>query len=248
VLFFLGASAAAAETPTPEALAAALADADRPAADVARDAGRRPADVVTFLGIAPGMTVVDLIAAGGYYTEVLSIAVGPEGRVYAQNTAYVLAMRDGANQKALSERLAGGRLANVERLDRELDDLGLAPASVDAAITALNFHDIVNGRGAEAAASFLAAVHEILVPGGVLGIVDHDGDPEADNERLHRVPEARVIELAKAAGFELTGQGDMLRNPGDDRRMNVFDASVRGRTDRFVLRLVKPASREEGRS
>lgn len=223
-------------------LAARLSAQSRPAADRARDAGRKPAEVVAFLGIEPGMTVVDLIAAGGYYTEVLSIAVGTEGRVYAQNTAFTLQFRDGANEKAIRERLAGNRLPNVERLDREIADLGLAPDSVDAAVTALNFHDVYNGRGPEAAAAFLAAAYDFLEPGGVLGIIDHAGNPGADNEKLHRIEEERVLEAARAAGFEVEASSDVLRNPQDDRSRSVFAEGLRGHTDRFVLRLRKPAS------
>lgn len=221
-------------------LATRLAADSRPAEDRARDAGRKPAAVIAFLGIAPGMTVVDLIAAGGYNTEVLSIAVGPEGKVYAQNNAYVLQMGEGANDKAMTARLAGGRLPNVQRLDREIAELGLAPGSIDAAVTALNFHDIYNGRGPEAAARFLEAVYAFLEPGGVLGIIDHAGNPGADNEKLHRIEEKRVVEAALAAGFEVEATSDVLRNPADDRTQSVFEPALRGHTDCFVLRLRKP--------
>jgi predicted methyltransferase len=195
--------------------------------------------VVAFLGISPGMTVVDLIAAGGYYTEVLSYAVGPTGKVYAQNNAFVLQMREGANDKAMTARLAGDRLPNVERLDREMADLGLTPGSIDAAVTALNFHDIYNGRGKEAAASFLATVHSLLRPGGVLGLIDHSGNAGADNEALHRMEEKDARELAAAAGFEIESS-DLLRNADEDRSLYVFDPAIRGKTDRFVLKLRKP--------
>jgi predicted methyltransferase len=223
-----------------EALAAQLQQGTRAAEDRARDAARRPAQVVAFLGIEPGMTVVDLIAAGGYYTEVLSVAVGANGKVYAQNTATVLEIRDGANDKALTARLAGGRLPNVERLDREVAALGLPPGSIDAAVTALNFHDIYNGSGQEAADRFLTAVHRLLVPGGVLGLIDHSGNPGADNAKLHRIEESLVVAAAKAAGFEVEARSDLLRNPGDDRSHNVFDPAIRAKTDRFLLRLRKP--------
>ena len=220
-------------------LAERLAADSRAAEDRARDAGRRPAEVIAFLGIEPGDTVVDLIAAGGYYTEVLSLAVGPKGKVYAQNTAFVLEMRGGVNERAMRARLAGGRLPNVERLDRELGELGLAPNSVDAAITALNFHDIYNGSGREAAVGFLRSVHAFLKPGGVLGLFDHAGNPGADNEKLHRIEESLAVEAAPAAGFEVESS-DLLRNPDDDRTRFVFDPAIRGRTDRFLLKLRKP--------
>jgi len=221
-------------------VAARLEGGERSAEDVARDAGRKPAEVVAFLGIEPGMTVVDLIAAGGYYTKVLSLAVGPEGRVYAQNGEYVLKMRDGANDKAMTARLAGGRLPNVVRLDKEVGDMGLEPGSVDAAVTALNFHDIYNSRGPEAAAAFLAVVYETLEPGGVLGLIDHRGKAGAANDELHRIEEALVVAAAEATGFEIEAKSDLLRNPDDDHTKNVFDPGLRGKTDRFVLRLRKP--------
>jgi len=100
--------AAESRTTTPEAAPAAddlesrLADASRAEADRARDAGRKPAEVLAFLGIEPGMSVLDLMAGGGYYTEVLSLAVGPEGQVVAHNTDAALQVRDGANEKALT--------------------------------------------------------------------------------------------------------------------------------------------------
>jgi len=223
-------------------LATRLESGNRSETDKARDAGRQPAAVVTFLGIKRGMTVVDLLAAGGYYTEVLSEAVGPNGRVYAQNTAFLLKMRDGANETAMAARLAGDRLPNVERLDREINDLGLAEESVDAVLTALNFHDVYNGSGPEAAQTMLRAIHAVLTPDGVLGIVDHAGKPGADNEKLHRIDEAKVIEAVKQAGFIVEATSDVLRHAQDDRKRFVFAEGLRGATDRFVLKLRKAPS------
>ena len=218
----------------------ALSSGDRSAEDKARDADRRPSEVVAFLGIRPGMTVVDLIAAGGYYTEVLSLAVGDSGKIYAQNPEFVLKFRDGANEKTLSARLEGNRLKNVERLDRENSDLGLKANSIDAALTALNFHDIANGGDADAAAAFLRVAKTFLKSGGVLGIVDHDGRPENDNAKLHRIPKSEVVKAAEAVGFELIAAGEMLRNPDDDLSGSVFAEGMRGKTDRFVLLFKKP--------
>ncbi|MEN8181108.1 MAG: SAM-dependent methyltransferase [Myxococcota bacterium] len=235
----LGAEGVRAADTTPT-LAQSLAGEGRPEADRVRDAGRKPAEVVAFLGIEPGMTVIDLIAAGGYYTEVLSLAVGPTGTVYAQNSPFVLKMREGANDKALTARLAGDRLANVERRDREMSELTLPPSSMDAALTALNFHDIYNGRGPEAAQGFLAAVSRLLKPGGILGLIDHAGSPDGDDAKLHRIDEDRVVAAVTEAGFEIDARSELLRNPDDDRSRSVFDPDIRGRTDRFVLRLRKP--------
>lgn len=224
-----------------ESLRTALSATDRAEADRNRDAGRKPAEVVSFLGITPGTTVVDLIAASGYYTEVLSIAVGPMGTVYAQNTAAALQFRDGASDKAMAARLENDRLANVIRWDREFEDLGLEANSIDVALTALNFHDIYNSGGPEAAAGFLAAIYGVLAPSGVLGIIDHSGTADADNKALHRIEESLVIAAAEAAGFTVEAHGEFLHNADDPRTAGVFDPSVRGQTDRFVLRLRKPA-------
>lgn len=223
-----------------DVLVAKLSSGDRADADKARDAGRKPAEVVTFLGVASGMTVIDLIAASGYYTEVLSVAVGEKGKVYAQNGAFVLKMREGANEKAITERLAGNRLPNVERLNREMTELGLAAGSVDVAFTALNFHDIYNRGGPEGAAEFLGQVKAVLKSGGILGIVDHDGNPENDNKELHRMTKAQAVKSVTDAGFEIVAEGEMLRNSEDDRAAFVFAEGMRGNTDRFVLKSRKP--------
>lgn len=106
---------------------AGFAAETRSAEDRARDADRNPVAVLAWLGIGPGMTVMDLVASGGWYTEELSIAVGAEGTVYAQNPPTILQFREGFYDKALSERLADGRLPNVVRLDKDLADAGLAP-------------------------------------------------------------------------------------------------------------------------
>ncbi len=240
LLFPLPASAADDGDGGQKSLANRLAKGDRAETDKQRDAGRKPAEVVAFLGIEPGMTVVDLIAAGGYYTEVLSVAVGSEGKVYAQNPPRVLKFRDGANDKAMTKRLEGGRLPNVQRLDQNLAEVELAPGSVDLAITALNFHDIYNGRGKEVAQKFLVRVSELLEPGGILGLIDHSGAAGNDNASLHRIEEKTVREAVALAGFELVATRDLLRNSADDLSAGVFDPAIRGKTDRFLFKLRKP--------
>ena len=208
--------------------------------DKARDAQRKPDQVLMFLGIRSGDTVLDIWASGGWYTEVLSIAVGPEGKVYSQNSQAVLNFRDGYYDKLISERLAGDRLANVERINAPVADAGITQASVDVAFTALNFHDVYNRQGKEAAGEFLAAVFDILKPGGTLGLIDHVGDAGADNTSLHRIEPALVDEVVLEAGFIIEAKSDLLAHSGDDHTKGVFDPSLRGDTDRFIYRLRKP--------
>ena len=221
-------------------LIVALMDESRSAEDKARDGGRKPAEVMAFLGVEPGMTVLDVIAAGGYYTEVLSNAVGAGGKVYAQNPAAVLKFREGANDKALTERLGNNRLPNVIRWDRETTDLGLDANSVDFAMTALNFHDIYNGSGKEVAVGFARLILEVLKPGAVFGVIDHEGDAAADNASLHRMQGGLALEALLEAGFSIEATSNVLRESGDDHSKMVFDPAVRGKTDRFLIKAVKP--------
>ena len=128
------------------------------------------------------------------------------------------------------------------RWDRNLADIGIEPESLDGAITALNFHDVYN-NGPGAAGAMLGVLKGLLKPGGILGIIDHHGDADADNAALHRIEKARVVEAVEAAGFEIAGDSDLLANPDDDRTQMVFAETIRGKTDRFLLKLVKPEGR-----
>lgn len=217
-----------------------IRDAARPDADIVRDAGRKPAQVLNFLGLQEGAIVMDVMASGGYYTEVLSHAVGNQGTVYAQNAPMMLKYRDGFYDKALTERLKDGGLPNVVRLDRDMSDLGIPSASVDLAMTALNFHDIYNRAGEAAALEFMSQVYGVLKPGGVFAVIDHVGNPNGGNNRLHRMDEAVMRELIARSEFQLDASGDFLRNPMDDHTGGVFGADLRGNTDRFLFRLKKP--------
>ncbi len=225
----------------PADLSSKLAGDVRFAGDSARDAGRKPVEVLDFLGIGPGMAVIDLMAASGWYTEVLSNAVGDDGSVVAQNPEWILAFRERANDKALDARIADGRLPNVTRMDIEYADMGADSGNYDAALSALNIHDAYYLGSPEAAAEFLGAVYSVLKPGGVLGIIDHVGNPDGDNNSLHRIDKALVIELVTAAGFAVEGDSDLLANPDDDHTQGVFSEGLRGQTDRFLLKLRKPA-------
>ncbi len=236
-----GPPAAEPKAQAPADLSTLLANSSRSAEDQARDVGRKPAAVIEFLGIKPGMRVLDVIAAGGWYTEVMALAVGPDGHVVAQNPPVILEMRDGANEKALSARLAGNRLPNVSRMNSGFENIGSVAGTFDAAITAMNFHDIYNSRGPEAALSTLQAIYTALKSGGIFAIIDHVGVAGADNAALHRIEKSLAIETAKSAGFVVEADSDLLANAADDHTQGVFAEGQRGNTDRFLLRLRKPA-------
>jgi len=221
-----------------DALDKALASRSQPDRD--RDADRKPAQLMTFFGVEPGMTAVDIIAAGGYLTDVLAVAVGPKGKVYSQNPPVVLQMRNGANDKAMTERLANNRLPNVVRVDADLPAASqILPGSVDVAVTAMNFHDVYN-RDPAAGLAFMKTIFDMLKPGGVFGVTDHNGNDGADNAKLHRIPKHIAVETAKVAGFVVEAESDVLAHSGDDHTGGVFDPALRGKTDQFTLRLRKP--------
>ncbi|MEQ8954554.1 MAG: methyltransferase domain-containing protein, partial [Gammaproteobacteria bacterium] len=202
-MVFIGACATAPQAIDVAELDAVLTDnPGRPQADKDRDLDRRPAEVLRFLGVERGMTAVDLVAAAGYYTEVLSHGVGPGGRVYMQNSPQSLSGNRGERTaEAIAERLANNRLANVEQLVVPPDNLTLPPNSVDVAIIALEFHEFYRAADPAAAANFLAEMRRVLKPGGVLGIIDHAGSPVFDPGPLHRALESRVVADAQAAGL-----------------------------------------------
>lgn len=223
---------------------AAVANPDRADADRARDARRHPAAVLDFFGIVPGMHVLDLYSGGGYYTELLSRVVGPDGRVRAHNNQAYL----GFAAAEIEARYADERLPNVSILMAENNELELVPEAYDAITMVLTYHDIYyvdpdNGWPAIDGARLLGELYEGLKPGGVLGLVDHyaaPGSPAETGGTTHRIDAELVIREMQDAGFELDGRSDILRNPDDDHSRIVFDPAVRGQTDRFVLRFRKP--------
>lgn len=218
-------------------LAAALASPDRSDADKALDAARQPVEVLTFLGIEEGMTVMDIMASGGWYTEVLSRAVGPQGKVLMHNNP--ASLQRGSTAENVNNRLANNRLPNVERVEQTFDQLGVTPGSVDLAITNLNFHDVYNASP-DNAQTLLAGVKNALKSGGILGIVDHRGNLGADNTALHRITMDAVAQAATEAGFYIVGVSDALYVDSDPRTSGPFDESLGRNTDRILLKLMKP--------
>ena len=215
---------------------AALAAPERAAENKARDAARKPIETVQFFGIKTGQTAIDLIAGGGWFTEVLSAAVGPTGKVYSQNPPFLV--------NADAEKALIDRLGNVQAVHDRLDQ-AIPAGSVDAAVTAMNLHDIYNGfagqPGSEqAAVDFLQAIHAGLKPGGVLGVIDHVGIAGQDNAMLHRMLPQQARDALTKAGFTIEAESDLLANPADDHTKGVFDPSIRGKTDQFVIRARKP--------
>ena len=229
------------QTP-PSAIATALADASRPAADVARDAARKPADMLGFAGVAPEMRVFELDPGRGYFTRALSLVVGAKGRVLA----YVPEESVGAPYKpldAINAVAAEPGRGNVQVVHYPLLAAPAADVAgtIDVVWTSQNYHDFHNAAGFDAAA-FNAHIFQLLKPGGVYLVTDHaalDGAGGEVTHTLHRIDKAQVIREVTAAGFVLDGTSAMLANPADPHDKPVFDPSIRGHTDQFVLRFRK---------
>ena len=220
----------------------------RPEADRARDESRKPAAVLEFLGVEPGMSVLDMYSGGGYYTEIMSYVVGTDGMVVAHaNKAYLNFVGD-----EFERRYLGGRLGNTEVLMAENNELALDAGQFDAIMMVLSFHDLFysdpeNGWPTIDVDRFLAELHNGLKDDGFIGIIDHyaaAGSPRETGGTTHRIDPAIVIEEMTRAGFTLDGRSDVLRTDGDNYSKIVFDPALRGRTDRFVMRFRKADSPE----
>lgn len=224
------------------ALELALSGPDREVTDFARDSARKPVQVLDFLGIQTGMTVLDLYAAGGYYTFILSKAVGENGMVYAQNTErglrFVEDRQNISQGEALNAKIERGNLRNVVQIIRPLSEIGLAENSVDLVVVAQTLHDYYNPNP-KRALEMLLQLRLLLKPGGVLGITDHVGVAGRDNRDLHRMEIQQAMELAEQAGFEVE-RSEVLRVSTDDHSRSIFDPRLNRSTDRFLLKLTKP--------
>lgn len=226
------------------AIEQAVANAERPDADQQRDADRKPADVLEFFEIEPGMKVIDVFAGGGYYAEILSYAVGAQGEVALYNNGGW----DGFVGAGVEERLEGNRLPNVANIVMEANELALESDYYDAAVFVLGFHDLYYvdepNWPAIDADNFVERLYGIIKPGGILGIVDHAAEPGvsvAVANTLHRIDPGIIRSDLVSAGFDFIGESDILRNPADDRNKPMSDPAVRGKTDRVVMKFRKPA-------
>jgi predicted methyltransferase len=222
-----------------DAIAKAIADPARPAAYRAADTLREPAETLAFSGIRPGMIVGEFYPAGGYFTRMLSDVVGPNGHIYAiENAGWSDSVKD---DRAM---LAEGKWKNVS-LDVQPFGTAKFPRPLDLAWVTQNYHDMkIPKYGNVDTVAFDRAVYNALKPGGIFFVLDHQGWPgmtNADIAKVHRIDKAQVIREVTSAGFELAGEGKFLNRPNDDHHLPIFDPKVRGHTDQYALKFVKPA-------
>lgn len=237
MLFALPAAAAAPD----KAVAAAVADKQRLADNRKQDEGRHPADVLAFAQVKRGSTVADLLAGSGYYSEMLADLVGPKGTVIPMNSP--------GFHKAETWATLLKAHPNMAPMVRPVNQMTLAPKSVDMIFTHLVYHDLYWESEKFKFArvdvdAMVADWYRAVRPGGTVIVVDHvgpAGDTRAVVEKLHRIDAATVRADMERAGFVLDGESGALRVEADDHSKNVFDPAIRGKTDRFMMRFRKPA-------
>ena len=213
----------------------------RSLADRERDKSSKPNAVLNFIGLKPGMKVLDLFAGGGYYSELFSYAVGPDGQVISHTNA----VYESSTGKEAAGRFKDNRLSNVRRVVSEINNLGLEESSLDMVLLVLVYHDIyftadywpkVNRD------NFFRQIRESLKPGGVLVVIDHSALANTGMsaaQDLHRIDEVFAKQDIESAGFAFDAASEVLRNSNDARTLSVFDEAIRRKTDRFVYRFIK---------
>jgi predicted methyltransferase len=240
---FLALAPLAAAQAAPADVAAAVSAPGRPAEATALDAGRHPAEVLRFMGLRQGDRALDLFTGSGYYGEIMARAVGPRGSVLGWNpTAFV----DDSDRQTLAA--VRQRSPNFNFLATQADALALPRAAFDFVMIHLNYHDTyfeVPRRGYRVDPdAFLRTVFQSLKPGGTIAVIDHVANPGGDTRAvvraLHRIDPATLRADFERAGFVFDGELPLLRNPEDDHSKGVFDAAIRGRTDRIVYRFRRP--------
>ena len=217
-----------------DAIAAAVADPDRPAGDVARDEARKPAEIVAFAGVKAGDTVIEFAPGRGYYTRILSRVVGPQGKVFI----VVPPPRNGGTRMVDDATALADSLPNVSLVVGELDSFDTGEQA-DLAWTTENFHDFHNGWVDPR--DFVARTYDSLKPGGIFFIEDHEAAAGAGDTvvgTLHRIDPEFVIEELQVAGFRFDAASQVLDNPADGHDLGVRDFD--GVTDKFAFRFRKP--------
>jgi len=227
--------AAPAVDPVATAISASVADPGRPPADVSRDTARKPAEMLTFAGLKPGDTVLEVLPGGGYFTRLISKVVGPTGHVYAGAPA-------GKMQEAATAIAADPAYANVSVIPIMGGMHGLPP--LDVIWTSQNYHDMHLSTLKLDVPALDKLWLSILKPGGELLVIDHvaaAGSPVTETaDTLHRIDPAAARAEIEGAGFVFDGETDVIRNSADPHTVIVFDPSIRGRTDQFVYKFRKP--------
>lgn len=236
--FVLAFSAPVLADGAPKYVTDAVADTTRPKEDRDADAIRIPAETLAFSGVKPGMTVGELYPCGGYFSRMISDVVGAKGKIYGLETTR---WKDcfPADQKMIATLPVQNYTAKAEGFGEFT-----LPEPVDVFWITQNYHDLhIKEYGSVDMAAFNKHVFDSLKHGGAYFILDHQANPgtsEEDIAKLHRIEKAQIVREVETAGFKLVAEGDFLHHQGDDHTKSIFDKSIRGHTDQYALKFVKP--------
>jgi predicted methyltransferase len=235
--------AALAASPPSNVIAAAIADPSRPATDTERDANRKPAETLAFAGVRPDDKVADYAAGAGYFTRLFAAMVGSHGHVYASVPSPLFKYPNIVKGIAELQTYAVGH-PNVTVTFASSLDAAKYPEKVDVFWISQNYHDLHDSfMGPVDMAAFNKTVYAALKPGGLYIVLDHraaKGAPADVTDTLHRIEPSTVRREIEAAGFKFEAESALLANPADPLTAGVFDASIRGRTDQFILKFRRP--------
>ena len=227
-------SCASTQTPIERAMTNSVRTAD----DKKADEFRHPKELLEFSKVKSGDTVVDFLPGKGYFTKLFSTIVGPDGKVIA----HVAKEIENAPFKPVDSAMTGARgLSNVEVKVLPLTEM--VATNVDVVWTSQNYHDLHIKKFIDTdVAAYNKLLFKMIKPGGVLIVIDHvaaTGLPKADIERLHRIDPAQVRKEVEAAGFVFDQESKVLAT-SEDHTKNVFDPEIRGKTDQFAYRFIRP--------
>jgi predicted methyltransferase len=223
----------------------AVADSSRPESDTTRDADRKPAQTLAFAGIKSGDKVADYVADSGYFTRLFASIVGSTGHVYAVEPTAFLQFEHFVKAVAELQGYAVTHPNVTVTTSAALEGLKF-PEKLDLFWISRNYHDLHNKfMGPVDTVAFNKAVYSALKPGGFYVVLDHSaarGAPANVTETLHRIESSTVRREVEAAGFKFDSESSILANPADPRTAKVFDQTIRGHTDQFILKFRKPGA------
>jgi predicted methyltransferase len=229
----------------PADVAAAVSNSSaRSEANLKLDESRKPAEMLSFLGLERGMRVIDMFGANRYWAEIISPAIGPTGQLIVwQPTQFI-------NDKRKAEFAEfAAKTGNAALISTPFEAPMIGTDAYDFMIMNLDYHDVYWQNPERKIVrmepdAWLKRLYAAMKPGAIVGIIDHAANPGGDTrevvEKLHRIDPAVVRADFERAGFALEAESQLLHNPADDRSLNVFDDKIRGKTDRFIFKFRKP--------
>jgi predicted methyltransferase len=249
ILALMAANPSSSKTPSAElasaAIADAVADSSRPASDTVRDINRKPLETLAFAGVKPGDKIADYAAGAGYFTRLFADVVGPQGHIYASVPSPLFKYPNIVKGIAEIQSYAATH-PNVTVTFASALDAAQYSQKLDVFWISQNYHDLHDSfMGPVDMPAFNRTVYTALKPGGVYLVLDHvaaQGSRADVTDTLHRIEPSTVRREVEAAGFTFEGESHVLANPADPHTAGVFDPSIQGRTDQFILKFRRSLS------